>query len=101
MRRDDDKRRLEYERRWTGVAANLLGSGWRVVEEGLPGRTTVHDDPIEGRHKNGLSALPMVLESHRPIDMLVIMLGTNDLKTRFSLTAGDIACSEGKLVEAA
>ncbi len=101
MRKDDEKNRLEYEQRWPGVVANFLGSDWRVIEEGLPGRTTVHDDPIEGRHKNGLSALPMVLESHRPIDMLVIMLGTNDLKTRFSVTAADIACSAGKLVETA
>jgi lysophospholipase L1-like esterase len=71
----------------------LLGSGWDVVEEGLPGRTTVHDDPIEGQHKNGLKALPVSLESHMPVDLAILVLGTNDLKHRFSLTASDIADS--------
>ena len=47
--------RFAREERWTGVLAQTLGASWRVIEEGLPARTTVHDDPIEGRHKNGLS----------------------------------------------
>ena len=97
----EDRRRLGPEKRWPGVAKRLLGDGWNLVEEGLPGRTTVHDDPIEGAHKNGRLALPMVLETHRPIDFLVIKLGTNDLKQRFSVTAWDIAASAGKLVEMA
>jgi lysophospholipase L1-like esterase len=69
-----------------------------VIEEGLPGRTTVHDDPIEGAHRNGLAVLPAVLESHRPIDAVIVMLGTNDLKQRFSVSALDIALSLEKLV---
>ena len=84
--------------RWPGVMGRSLGTGWQVIEEALPGRTTVHDDPIEGRDKNGLSALPIVLGSHRPIDLLVIMLGTNDLKARFSVTPEDIAASVECLV---
>jgi lysophospholipase L1-like esterase len=99
MRDTTDRLRYGPDRRWPGILAQALGSEWHVVEEGLPGRTTVHDDPIEGRHKNGMLALPMVLETHRPVDILVIMLGTNDLKMRFTVTAFDIAASAGKLIE--
>ena len=102
----DDWARFAPDERWPGVMlAGLVGSGGVepdvvLIEECLPGRTTVHDDPIEGRHKNGLSALPVVLESHRPIDVVVIMLGTNDLKTRFAVTPEDIAHSVEILVKA-
>lgn len=87
--------------RWPGIVGATLGPGYSVIEEGLPGRTTVHDDPIEGTHKNGLRSLPVVLESHRPIDLLIIMLGTNDLKARFSVTPEDIATSVGVLARMA
>ena len=90
--------RLGPDERWPGVLAAALGPGWRVVEEGLPGRTTVHPDPIEGVHKNGLAALPIALESHRPLDLVVLMLGTNDLKARFSLVPEDIAAGIERLV---
>ena len=86
--------------RWPGVMAASLGDGWTVIEEALPGRTTVHDDPIEGLYKNGLKYLPVILESHRPIDLVVVMLGTNDLKSRFAVTPEDIANSMGLLVKA-
>jgi lysophospholipase L1-like esterase len=85
--------------RWPNVMAEALGPGWEVIAEGLPGRTTVHDDPIEGAWKNGLAVLPAILESHRPLDLVVICLGTNDLKARFSLTAFDIAEGCRRLVE--
>ncbi len=84
--------------RWPGVMAKELGPGFRVVEEGLPGRTTVHDDPIEGAHMNGLTALPMLVGSHSPLDIVVLMLGTNDLKNRFAVSASDIAASIERLV---
>jgi len=76
--------------RWTGELQNVLCDSCEVIEEGLSGRTTVWDDPIEG-DKNGLAYLRPCLESHRPLDCVILMLGTNDLKTRFSLTAADIA----------
>ena len=53
----------------------------------------MHDDPIEGIHKNGMKAMPVCLETHMPLDLIVLMLGTNDLKHRFSVTANDIADS--------
>ena len=89
--------RYSRDVRWPGQLAALL-PGWQVIEEGLPGRTTVHDDPIEGAHRNGLAVLRAVLESHRPIDAVILMLGTNDLKQRFSVTALDIALSLERLV---
>ena len=95
----DDNRRFGPTERWTGVMRGILGPDWHVVEEGLPGRTTVLDDPIEGLYKNGLTYLPPCLESHRPIDVVTIALGTNDLKTRFGMPAGDIADGAGVLVE--
>jgi lysophospholipase L1-like esterase len=84
--------------RWTGVMAQRLGPGCTVIEEGQSGRTTVWDDPIEG-DKNGLRYLPACLESHAPLDLVILMLGTNDLKARFSLTALDIALGAERLVQ--
>ena len=78
------------DRRWPRLMAERLGPGWHVVEEGLPGRTTVHPDPIEGAYKSGIAVLPALLESHRPLDAVIVMLGTNDLKARFSVTPRDI-----------
>jgi lysophospholipase L1-like esterase len=83
--------RFARDTRWPGVLAATLGPDWHVVEEGHPGRTTTRDDPFEGAHKNGLTALPALLESHRPLDLVVIMLGTNDLKNRFGASPDDIA----------
>jgi lysophospholipase L1-like esterase len=84
--------------RWPGVLRNALGQNYWVIEEGQNGRTTVWDDPIEG-HKNGLTYLPPCLDSHHPLDLVIIMLGSNDLKARFSVTAFDIAQSAGVLVD--
>jgi lysophospholipase L1-like esterase len=70
-----------------------------VVEEGLGGRTTVWDDPIEGEHKSGKRYLLPCLESHAPIDLVALMLGTNDLKHKFGLSAADIAAGAGTLVD--
>jgi lysophospholipase L1-like esterase len=86
--------------RWPGVLAAALGDKFEVVEEGLPGRTTVWDDPIMG-WMNGKSHLLPCLGSHKPIDLIIIFLGTNDLKTYFSLPAYAIAQGAGKLVEIA
>ena len=90
--------RFGERERWPGILRASLGAGWAVIEEGLPGRTTVHDDPIEGAHKNGRATLRACLESHLPIDLVVLMLGTNDLKARFSVTASDIAGSVEMLI---
>lgn len=87
------RHRFTPDRRWPGILRKQLGPDWLVVEEGHPSRTTLRDDPIEGSHKNGLRALPISLESHMPIDLVILMLGTNDLKQRFGASPSDIADS--------
>ena len=98
MRTPADRRRHPAHARWPSVMAADLGDGWEVIAEGHPGRTSVFVDPIEGPHKNGQLALPALLESHRPIDLVIVMLGTNDLKARFGVGAGDIALGVQRLV---
>ncbi len=87
------RHRFAPDRRWPGILRKLLGAGWQVIEEGHPSRTTLRDDPIEGSHKNGLRGLPVSLESHMPLDLVILMLGTNDLKLRFAASPSDIADS--------
>lgn len=75
--------RFSEEIRWTCVLQKLLGEKeYRVIEEGLPGRTTVFPDPVYP-HCNGKDSIYPCILSHSPIDLLVIMLGTNDIKVSF------------------
>lgn len=83
--------------RWTGRLQNLLGDTCRVIEEGCNGRTTVFDDPLEG-WKNGLGYLKPCLNSHKPVDVVILMLGSNDLKEIFHASAQEIASGAGELV---
>jgi lysophospholipase L1-like esterase len=88
--------RLPKASRWTGVLQRELGTGYSVIEEGQSGRTTVWDDPVEGGIKNGKAYLAPCLESHAPLDLVVLMLGTNDTKKRFGVPASDIGlCMSG------
>lgn len=95
----DGTPRFDRATRWPGVLAGLLGPDWQVIEEGLPGRTTVHDDPVEGPHRNGLLVLPALLESHAPLDLVVVMLGTNDLKWSTGMIPEEIAWGAEKLLQ--
>lgn len=83
--------------RWTGVLADGLGPGHHVVEEGLNGRTTTADDPLDPR-LNGAAYLPSALASHLPLDLVIVMLGTNDTKAYFRRTPFDIAAGASVLV---
>lgn len=76
--------------RWTGVLARELGPEWRVIEEGQNGRTTVFVDPFIPC-RVGRDYLPAALESHKPLDVVVLMLGTNDLKAVNAAPASQIA----------
>lgn len=98
LRSATDRRRFEKEARWPTIMAHALGRDIDVIAEGHPGRTAVYDDPIEGKHKNALRALLAILESHRPVDLVILMLGTNDLKARFTASAHDIALGLQRLV---
>ncbi len=81
--------RFDRHTRWAGVLQDRLGPGVTVIEEGLSGRTTVRDDPYEP-YRNGLDYLQPCLLTHDPLDLVVLMLGTNDLKSRFNVTAEDV-----------
>jgi len=81
-------RRYPIEERFTGILSQKLPQ-CRIIEEGLKGRTNATDDNLEP-DRNGLKALPMLLCTHDPIDILVIMLGTNDVKRRFQLSPAEI-----------
>jgi len=92
--------RFPEDVRWPGVLARELGGGFRVIEEALNGRTTVRDDPVE-EDKNGKDYLRPCLESHRPLDLVIVALGVNDLKARFFASASDVADGAGVLVSIA
>jgi lysophospholipase L1-like esterase len=89
--------RFSEDVRWTGVLARELGSEFRVIGEGLNARTTVREDPVE-EYKNGKDYLRPCLESHRPLDVVIVALGVNDLKARFFASASDVADGAGVLV---
>ena len=82
--------RFSEDIRWTGLLQKKLGTSYNIISEGLNGRTTVFNDPIEPFRCGADYLIPCVL-SHRPLDLLIIMLGTNDVKDRFSASAACIA----------
>ena len=89
--------RMAPDVRWTGVMRAMLGVEFTVIEEGLNGRTTVFDDPIEP-NRRGLDYLPPCLRSHAPLDLLIIGLGCNDMKARFNASPSMIAAGVERLV---
>lgn len=91
--------RHAYEDRWPTALEAALGGKARVIAEGLGGRTTAHDDWFANADRNGARILPTLLESHSPLDLIVIMLGTNDIKPFHGRTAGEAARGMGRLVQ--
>jgi lysophospholipase L1-like esterase len=98
--------RYDHHTRWPRALAKILNEGappddpfWWVVEEGQNGRTSCREDFVDG-DRNGLRQLIPILESHKPLDMAAVMLGTNDLKPRFNPTPYDIARGAQRVVEA-
>jgi lysophospholipase L1-like esterase len=87
---DNPPVRFKRSQRWTGILAQILGTDYYVIEEGLPGRTTVYDDAVLP-YRNGKDYIVPCLLSHEPIDLLVIMLGTNDVKALYSPSEVTIA----------
>jgi lysophospholipase L1-like esterase len=94
----EDPVRFPRAERWTGVLQDELGPGYRIIDEGLNGRTTTRDDDAEP-YRNGLAFLLPTLETHHPLDLVIVMLGTNDLKRRFDASPADIAAGAGELVD--
>ncbi len=89
--------RYPRQKRWPGALAEALGAGYLVLEEGLSARTTNADDPTDPR-LNGATYLPASLASHLPLDLVILMLGTNDTKAYFRRTPLDIAIGMSILV---
>lgn len=74
------------DKRWPGILQKMLGDEYYVIEEGMGGRTTVWDDPYEP-NRSGKMALPIALQSHKPLDLVIVSLGTNDCKAHFHAAA--------------
>ena len=92
--------RLRRAERWPGILQHALGADFNVIEEGLNGRTTAFDEPFrDGR--NARKTLPAVLDSHAPLDLLIIMLGTNDLKHHLNVSAHESARGLNSLLQIA
>ncbi|TNC71805.1 SGNH/GDSL hydrolase family protein [Rubellimicrobium roseum] len=92
--------RFDADTRWPRVAARRL-PGWEVVEEGLPGRTAQFPDPVMGAHMDGREGIKIALQSHGPIDAMTLLLGTNDVKTRFGATPEKVAAGIAGLLDIA
>ncbi len=91
-------KRYDWNERWTGIVGErLIEKDYRVVEEGLCGRTTIFDDPLRAGRR-GTELLPILLEAHKPIDIVVLMLGTNDCKTFYDASPDIIGLGIKKLV---
>lgn len=94
-------KRFTTEERWTGILQKKLGENYEIIEEGLGGRTTMFDDPRpEFPERNGLKSLPAILESHLPLDLVILMLGTTDTKEMLSVSQKDITEGMRRLVKA-
>jgi len=98
----DDGSGTRHRGRWPVAMAKAMAAGGtavELIEECLPGRTSNADDPLEGAVFNGATPLPAILLSQQPIDRILIMLGTNDMKARFGRDAAAIAGGIISLVE--
>lgn len=91
--------RHAFEDRWPTVLGSGLGPGYRVIAEGLGGRTTAFDDLTARCDMNGARVLPVLLGTHSPLDLVIIMLGTNDLKSFISTTYHGPVAGMARLVE--
>ncbi len=96
----DGGNRFGEDERWPCLLQKHLGDGYLVLEEGLSGRTTIYNDP----YHDGLSGLDYIapcLLTHEPVDLLIIMLGTNDTKARFNASAPCISLGLQRLIRKA
>lgn len=95
----ENRSRHAYEDRWPSVLQKALGHSVRVIAEGLNGRTTIYDDFSADGDRNGARILPTLLQTHAPIDLVIIFLGTNDLKPVYANNAVIVGRGIKRLVE--
>lgn len=88
--RPDGNGRYNEDIRWTGRLKKILGKEYNIIEEGLCGRTTVFQDELRPGRR-GIDMISVAIESHNPLDAIIIMLGTNDCKTRYGASSHIIA----------
>jgi lysophospholipase L1-like esterase len=91
--------RHDFADRWPNVLQAALGPDIQIIAEGLRGRTTAFDEHLADCDRNGARILPTVLYTHAPIDLVIILLGSNDMKPAIAGTA--LAAMQGvrRLVE--
>lgn len=94
----DNNGRWDYSERWTGRLSALLGPEYHIYEEGLCGRNTIFSDPTN-ENRRALDTLPVALETHSPLDLVIIMLGTNDTKVYYNASAKVSARGILRLIE--
>lgn len=86
-----DHQRFGDKERWPRVLANLLGENYEIIEEGLNARTLISNDPRPEKYgKNGYEYLIPCLDSHDPLDLVILLLGTNELKSVYNRTPEEI-----------
>lgn len=92
--------RYEYGIRWTSIVQQLLGSNYHIIEAGLNGRSTSFDETkISRPSRNGMAMLPHVMDMHYPLDLVIFMLGTNDVKVEFNASIEQILSGMRKLIK--
>lgn len=93
-------KRFEYGVRWPTVLQELLSPNYYIIEAGLNGRTTAFDETsIVRPSRNGLTTLPGILDMHYPLDLVIFMLGTNDVKIEFNVTPKKITEGMQRLIQ--
>lgn len=90
--------RYDTDTRWPTVAQKELGKNFHIIEEGLGGRSTIYPHPTEP-WKNGEPYLKPCLHTHRPLDLVVLMLGTNDLQLKKDITAEELPNGISRLID--
>lgn len=90
--------RYNFQTRWTGLLSDLLGEEYRIIEEGLNGRTSSFDDPFDP-YKNAMDYIIPCLQTHEPLDLTILMLGSNDMKSYLNPSVEKIAGSLSRLCQ--
>ena len=88
-----DPKQHPREIRWTNVMAKSLGSEYEIITDGLRGRLTAYDEHLSDSNRNATQTLPTALYSHAPLDLVILMLGTNDMQPHIAGTS--IAAMQG------